>query len=67
MAALVIHASKDAESTRALFIDPALTISKAQSLGKKGWQVHVTDADGHIYYPDRFDELLRFAQKKTPR
>jgi hypothetical protein len=67
MAALVIHASKDAESTRALFIDPALTVSKARSLVQKGWQVHVTDADGHIFHPDRFDELLKFAQKKTLR
>jgi hypothetical protein len=58
---------KDAESTRALFIDPALTVSKARSLVKKGWEVHVTDVDGNIFHPDRFDELLKFAQKKTLR
>jgi len=67
MAALVIHASKDAESMRALFINPALTVSKARSLVKTGWQVHVTDADGHIFHPDRFDELLMFERKKMLR
>jgi hypothetical protein len=67
MAALVIHASKDAESMRALFISPALTVSKARSLVKTGWQVHVTDADGQIFHPDRFDDLLKFERKKTPR
>jgi hypothetical protein len=51
MAALVVHASKDDQSTRALFTSPVL------------WQVHVVDADGRVFHPDTFDHLLRFPPK----
>ena len=63
MAALVIHASKDGESMRTLFTGPVLTVAKARSLVKAGWQVHVTDADGGVFHPEKFDELLKFDGK----
>jgi hypothetical protein len=60
MAALVVHASKDEEGTRTLFTSPVLAVAKARGLHKTGWQVHVVDADGRIFHPDKFDQLLRF-------
>lgn len=63
MAALVVHASKDDQSTRALFTSPVLAVAKARGLVKTGWQVHVVDADGRVFHPDTFDHLLRFPPK----
>jgi hypothetical protein len=64
MAALVVHASKDGESTRTLFTSPVLTVAKARRLFKAGWQVHVVDANGRVFHPDKFDHLLRFDPPK---
>jgi hypothetical protein len=64
MAALVVHASKDGESTRTLFTSPVLTVAKARGLFKAGWQVHVVDANGRVFHPDKFDHLLRFDPPK---
>jgi len=63
MAALVVHASKDGQSTRTLFTSPVLTVAKAKGLSKSGWQVHVVDADGRVFHPEKFDHLLRFDPK----
>jgi hypothetical protein len=60
MVALVVHASKAGESTRTLFTSPVLTVAKARGLSKSGWQVHVVDADGRVFHPEKFDHLLRF-------
>lgn len=67
MTALIIHASKDAESMRALFISPGTAVAKARRLVNTGWQVHVTDAEGHIFHPDRFDDLLMAERAKRPK
>jgi hypothetical protein len=64
MAALVVHASKDGESNRTLFANPVLAIAKARGLSKAGWLVHVVDADGGVYHPEQFDQLLKFPPKK---
>lgn len=63
MAALVVHASKDGESTRTLFTSPVLAVAKARGLSKAGWQVHVVDSDGRIFHIEKIDELLRFDRK----
>ena len=63
MAALVVHASKDGESTRTLFTSPVLAVAKARGLSKAGWQVHVVDADGRIFHLEKVDELLKFDRK----
>jgi hypothetical protein len=63
MAALVVHASKDGESTRTLSTSPALTVAKPRGLCKSGWQVHVIDADGRVFHPEKFDHLLKFDSK----
>lgn len=63
MTAFTIYASKDGESSHTVRIGRIVTIAKARELSKNGWQVHVTDADGHTYGPDRFDEILRFDRK----
>jgi hypothetical protein len=63
MAALVVHASKDGESTRTLFASPVLAVAKARGLFKTGWQVHVVDAEGRVFHPEKFDHLLRFPAK----
>ena len=67
MAALVVHASKDGESTRTLFVSPVLAVAKARGLFKAGWLVHVVDADGGVFHPERFDQLLRFPPKPAIR
>lgn len=66
LAALVVHASKDGESTRTLFTSPVLTVAKARGLFKAGWQVHVVDANGRVFHPDKFDHLLMFDPLKKP-
>ena len=65
MAALVVHASKDRKSTRTLYLGPAIAVAKARIMSKAGWQVHVVDADGRMFHPEQFDELLRFDPKRT--
>ena len=65
MSALVVHASKDGESTRTLFTSPILAVAKARGLFKTGWQVHVVDADGRVFHAEKFDDLLRFDSKPT--
>jgi hypothetical protein len=60
MAALVVHASKDHESKRMLYIDPVVAVAKARGLSEAGWHVHVVAADGRVFHPERFDQLLRF-------
>jgi hypothetical protein len=65
MAALVVPASKDRKSTRTLYLRPAIAVAKARILFKAGWQVHIVDADGRMFHPEQFDELLRFDSKRT--
>jgi hypothetical protein len=67
MAVLVVHASKDGESTRTLFGSPVLTVAKARGLSKAGWRVHVVDAEGRIFHPETFDHLLRFPAKPATK
>jgi hypothetical protein len=64
MSALVVHASKDGdESKRALYTSPVIAVAKGRGLSKAGWQVHIVDADGQVFHPEKFDQLLRFAPK----
>jgi hypothetical protein len=67
MAALVVHASKDGESTRTLFVSPVVAVAKARGLFKTGWQVHVVDADGRVFHPEKLDHLLRFPPKSATK
>jgi hypothetical protein len=51
--ALVLHASKEGEeSKRALYSGPVITVAKA----KAEWQVHIVDADGEVFHPEKFDK-----------
>ena len=59
MPALVVHASKDRKSQRTLYISPAIAVAKARGLSKRGWNVHVVDAEGRMFYQEQFEELLR--------
>jgi hypothetical protein len=67
MTALVVHASKQGDSSRILFASPILAHAKARGFLKAGWQVHVTDSDGRVFQPDRLDDLLKFDRKKALR
>jgi hypothetical protein len=60
-----VHASKHRKSTRTLYISPAIAVAKARIMSKAGWQVHVVDADGRMFHPEQFDQLLRFDSKRT--
>jgi hypothetical protein len=66
MPALVVHASKDSEeSKRSLYTSPVIAVAKGRGLVKAGWQVHIVDADGQVFHPEKFDHLLRFAPKRS--
>lgn len=66
MIAFTIHAAKDGESIQTVRIGPTVTVAKARSLSKSGWQVHITDSDGQQYQPHAFDQLLSFDRKPDP-
>jgi len=68
MAALVVHASKDGESRRMLYTNPVIAVAKARSLFKTGWEdVHIVDADGGMFYPEKFNQLLSFDRKSATK
>lgn len=58
-----IQASKDGETVQTMRISPTITVAKARSLQKSGWQVHIIDSDGRRYGPNRFDQILSFDRK----
>jgi hypothetical protein len=60
MAAVVFHSSKDGDHMRTLFTNPVIAVAKARGRAKAGWQVHLTNVDGRVFHPERFDELLKF-------
>jgi hypothetical protein len=66
MAAFTIHASKDGESIETVVMGPTMTVAKARTLSKSGWQVHITDPDGRAFRPDKFDQLLSFDHIPPP-
>ena len=67
MTAFTIHASKDGQSVTTARLGPTITVAKARELSTFGWQVHITDADGQQYGPDRFAELLRLDNQPSPK
>jgi hypothetical protein len=68
MAALVVHASKEGEqSKRTLYTSPVIAVAKARGLFNAGWQVHILDADGGVFHPEKFDHLLRFPAKPATK
>jgi hypothetical protein len=66
MTAFTIHATKDGETVSAVRIGPTVTVAKARTLLKEGWQVHVTDAEGRQYGPRQLDQLLSFDRRRPP-
>jgi hypothetical protein len=64
VSALVVHASrKGEESKRTLYTSPVIAVAKGRGLFNAGWQVHIIDADGEVFHPEKFDKLLRFPAK----
>jgi hypothetical protein len=66
MTAFTIHASKDGETIETVLMGPTMAVAKARTLSKSGWQVHVTDPDGRVFQPDKFDQLLSFDHIPPP-
>jgi hypothetical protein len=60
MTAFTIQASKNGQTVTTVRIRPTVCVEKAKTLLVKGWQVHITNAAGHQYGPDEFDQLLSF-------
>jgi hypothetical protein len=58
MTVFTVHASKNDQRITTVRIGPMVSIEKAKTLLQEGWQVHVTDAAGHQYSPDDFDQLV---------
>jgi hypothetical protein len=54
-----IHASKDGHLVQTLRLKPQAAVSKARSLNKVGWKVHITNAQGASFSPPMFGELLQ--------
>jgi hypothetical protein len=52
------------ESKRSLY-SPLIAVAKGKGLFKAGWQVHIADADGQVFHPAKFDQLLRFVPKRS--
>jgi hypothetical protein len=64
VSALVVHASKEGqESKRTLYVSPVIAVAKGRALGNAGWLVHIVNADGEVFHPEKFDKLLRFPAK----
>ena len=53
-----IHASKDGHLVQTLRLKPQAAVSKARSLNKAGWEVHITNSQGASFSPPMFGELL---------
>jgi hypothetical protein len=66
MTAFTIHASKYSETIETVLMGPTMAVAKARTLSKSGWQVHVTDPDGRVFQPDKFDQLLPFDYTPPP-
>jgi hypothetical protein len=67
MDTFTIHASKDGDWVETQFTSPTLTVAKANSLTRSGWDVHITDSDGRRYGATRFNEILSFDRKAPIR
>jgi hypothetical protein len=63
MTTYTIHATKDGETVTTVRIGPTITVAKARTLLKEGWNVRVTDGEGHQYGPGRLDRLLSFDRR----
>ena len=63
MGLFTIHASKDGDWIETQDASPTLTVAKAKSLHKTGWDVYITDPYGRQYGPGRFQEVLSFDRK----
>ena len=58
MKTFTIQAAKDGQTVTTVRIKSLVCVEKAKRLLQEGWQVHITDAAGHQYGPDQFDQLL---------
>ena len=57
MTAFTIQASKNGQTITTVRIRPTVSVEKAKTLLREGWQVHITNAAGHQYGSDEFDQL----------
>ena len=58
MKAFTIQAAKDGQTVTTVRIGSLVCVEKANRLLQEEWQVHITDAAGHQYGPDQFDQRL---------
>lgn len=58
-----IRAFKDGNWIETQETSPTLTVAKANSLHKTGWDVHITDVHSRRYGPARFTAILSFDRK----
>ena len=66
METLVVHAFRRGERTHELSSQsPVIAVANARMLFKKGWEVHITDAQGQRFQPEKFDKLLEFDRKSA--
>ena len=65
MDTFTVHASKDGDWVETQFTSPTLTVAKANSLKKGGWDVHIRDSEGRRYGPAQFNELLSFDRRPS--
>jgi hypothetical protein len=58
MTAFTIQASKNAQTITTVRIRPAVCVEKAKALLREGWRVYITNAAGHQFGSDAFDQLV---------
>ena len=64
---LMVYASKDGNRISTTFTSPTLTVAKANSLYKSGWDVQIVDSYDRRYGPRRFHEILSFDRRPPIR
>ncbi len=65
MTAFTIHAEKDGQTVTTVRLGPTITVAKARSLSKEGWQVHIVGEERRQLGPDEWDQLLSFDNIKA--
>jgi hypothetical protein len=64
MELFTIHASKDGDRVETQDTSPTMTVAKANTLHKTGWDVHVTDSDGRRYGPTGSMKFYRSTENR---
>jgi hypothetical protein len=60
-----IYYEKNGEKAEAHYTSRTLTVAKARILINSGFSVHVIDSEGRRFFPEEFNELLKFEDQRA--